>query len=220
MRFSIDRRVVDVLGSVYDLDPLVLQRHFDHSALWLEDGLKTSKYVEELLPESRLALLPSEETCGGRFVHFGLSDFRFITALFFNGKDKNDDTTVLIWLRYNLSIKDRLTSLGRGVYPSFSSGPKHLLGRGNQISGAYISLWLTWTPDLVSRADDDPNQYLAPLLELFLKIGRHEFRNVMDHDGLEDHRDDDIDERLIDVRMSLASLKRIEKAFGNSKEVK
>ena len=93
MSFSIDRRVVDVLGSVYDLDPLVLQRHFEHDALWLEDGLKTSKHINELLPKSRLALLPSEETCGGRFVHFGLSDFRYITAMFFNGKDKSDETT-------------------------------------------------------------------------------------------------------------------------------
>ncbi|KAK0101112.1 hypothetical protein ONS95_012905 [Cadophora gregata] len=210
--FSIDRRVVDILGSVYDLDPLVLQRHFEHDAMWLEDGLKTSKHIEELLPEARLALLPSEETCEGRFVHFGLSNFRYITAMYFNQKDKNDQTTVLIWLRFNLSIKDRLTSLGRGVYPSFSFAPKRLLGPGNKISAAYISMLLTWTPDLVRRGDDDSHQYLAPLLQLFLKIELYEFRNVMDP-NLDRYVDHDIDGTLTGVRMNLASLKRTKKAF-------
>jgi hypothetical protein len=43
--FSIDRRLVDILGSFYDIDPLVLEHHFRHDAIWIEDSFKSSRHI-------------------------------------------------------------------------------------------------------------------------------------------------------------------------------
>lgn len=91
--FSIDRLVVDVLASFYDIDPLVLERHFHRETLGLEDGLKSMRNIEELLPKSRLALLPSEERGEERCIHFGKWSMAYITAMFFDGKDNHEDST-------------------------------------------------------------------------------------------------------------------------------
>lgn len=118
--------------------------------------------------------------------------------------------TVLIWIRSRGQIE--ITSLGRCVYPLFSSRPKLGLSGAHQVSKAYISSLLAWTPNHVSRGDQDPHEYLAPLLALVTKIHYYQFRNEMDP---RHSLPTDAEQNQFFARWCLNSLNKMRNAFKN-----
>ena len=79
---AVDRQVMDNLGRTFDIDPLVLYRHFYHEAFQFEGSNKSVRHYHHM------AILPLEKRAHGGSVRLGFGHQTFASAMLFSNGSK------------------------------------------------------------------------------------------------------------------------------------
>ncbi|KAH7379946.1 hypothetical protein BKA64DRAFT_648240 [Cadophora sp. MPI-SDFR-AT-0126] len=213
----IDRGVVDTLGRTFDIDPLVFQEHFHHSAFWLDKGY--SHETQSLSEYLQVAHLASQyRTKSGFNLQMSFHNFTSAAMMLQGGNLDPTGTmasTIILWTR--LKGWDEAYSGVLGHHPRFSENPRQPPERIKRMDARYEAIISQWTPPQIATADGNLTEYAASFVSVFLRCHAECARNEWSPDLIDDSHT--VEETVHNISERLEALTRIRNVVGEMNAV-